>query len=98
MNVKFLHTVNTECLEWFLVSFFALQVLIMFLQIQLITISISLFCRAEIARLTKVVELKTKEMNRVKRLAKNILDEVCRYISRYTFSEYLHVWRAGGGN
>lgn len=30
---------------------------------------------AEIARLTKVVELKTKEMNRVKRLAKNILDQ-----------------------
>ena len=43
VNVKFLHTVNTECLGWFLVSFFALQVLIMFLQIQLITISISLF-------------------------------------------------------
>ena len=30
---------------------------------------------SEIARLTKVVELKTKEMNRVKRLAKNILDQ-----------------------
>ena len=31
--------------------------------------------------LEKVVELKTKEMNRVKRLAKNILDQVCRLYS-----------------
>lgn len=31
--------------------------------------------RVEIARLKKVVELKTKEMNRVKRLARNILDQ-----------------------
>ncbi|KXJ08501.1 basal body-orientation factor 1 [Exaiptasia diaphana] len=31
--------------------------------------------RAEIARLQRVVELKTKEMNKVKRLAKNILDQ-----------------------
>ena len=48
-------------------------------QIHLATILKSLFCRAEIARLTKVVELKTKEMNRVKRLAKNILDQVGIY-------------------
>ena len=32
--------------------------------------------RAEIARLQRVVELKTREMNRVKRLAKTILDQV----------------------
>ncbi|XP_068689370.1 basal body-orientation factor 1-like [Montipora foliosa] len=31
--------------------------------------------RAEIARLQRIVELKTKEMNRVKRLAKTILDQ-----------------------
>ncbi|KAK3708366.1 hypothetical protein QZH41_014832, partial [Actinostola sp. cb2023] len=31
--------------------------------------------RAEIARLQRIVELKTKEMNKVKRLAKNILDQ-----------------------
>ena len=33
-------------------------------------------CRAEISRLQRIVELKTKEMNRVKRLAKTILDQV----------------------
>lgn len=33
-------------------------------------------CRAEIARLQRIIELKTKEMNRVKRLAKTILDQV----------------------
>ena len=32
--------------------------------------------RAEISRLQRIVELKTKEMNRVKRLAKTILDQV----------------------
>lgn len=32
-------------------------------------------CRAEISRLQRIVELKTKEMNRVKRLAKTILDQ-----------------------
>ncbi|XP_031564389.1 basal body-orientation factor 1-like [Actinia tenebrosa] len=31
--------------------------------------------RAEIARLQRVIQLKTKEMNKVKRLAKNILDQ-----------------------
>ena len=35
-----------------------------------------LLYRAEIARLQRIVELKTKEMNKVKRLAKNILDQV----------------------
>jgi len=38
-----------------------------------------LFCvsfRMEIARLQRTIELKTKEMNRVKKLAKNILDQV----------------------
>ena len=35
-------------------------------------------CRAEISRLQRIVELKTKEMNRVKRLAKTILDQVRR--------------------
>lgn len=32
-------------------------------------------CRAEISRLQRIMELKTKEMNRVKRLAKTILDQ-----------------------
>lgn len=35
-----------------------------------------LISRAEVARLQRVVELKTREMNKVKRLAKNILDQV----------------------
>ena len=37
-------------------------------------------CRAEISRLQRIVELKTKEMNRVKRLAKTILDQVRSYV------------------
>lgn len=31
--------------------------------------------KIEIAKLQRVIELKTKEMNKVKRLAKNILDQ-----------------------
>lgn len=31
--------------------------------------------KREIAKLQRVIELKTKEMNKVKRLAKNILDQ-----------------------
>ena len=35
------------------------------------------FFRMEIVRLERMIELKSKEMNRVKKLAKNILDQVC---------------------
>ena len=34
------------------------------------------FLRMEIARLQRTIELKSKEMNRVRKLAKNILDQV----------------------
>ena len=54
------------------------------------TIIVTLPCRAEIARLTKVVELKTKEMNRVKRLAKNILDQVL-YILCFELHKNIHI-------
>ena len=35
-----------------------------------------LLCRMENARFQRTIELKTKEMNRVKKVAKNILDQV----------------------
>ena len=35
-----------------------------------------LFFRMENARFQRTIELKTKEMNRVKKVAKNILDQV----------------------
>ena len=47
--------------------------------------NVCFICRAEIARLQRINEMKTREMNRVKRLAKTILDQVRKIISFLTF-------------
>ena len=39
----------------------------------------------EVARLQRTVELKTKEMNRVKKLAKNILEQVANFLMKFHF-------------
>ena len=53
--------------------------------------------KIELAKLQRVIELKTKEMNKVKRLAKNILDQRTE-LERFFLESLEHVKREIAAN